>query len=55
MGGRQDYIAGCTGGTVLSIIPQLTGARVVETVVLAAVGAVVSFAVSKGLRWVFRK
>ena len=41
--------AGTAGGTVLVLL-TLSGSAVVETVVLAALGAVVSYSVSLGLR-----
>jgi hypothetical protein len=48
----QRLGAGTTGGTLLSIIGQLGLLDVVKTAVLAAIGAVVSFAVSWALqRW----
>ena len=38
--------AGTFGGFALSVIPNLTSADVVKTIVLAFIGAVVSFGVS---------
>lgn len=37
---------GTAGGTFLSIIPNLTSNDVVKTVILATVGAIVSFTIS---------
>ena len=41
--------AGTAGGTVLVLL-TLSGGAVVETAVLAAIGAIVSYSVSLGLR-----
>ena len=38
--------AGTFGGFALSVIPNLTSADVVKTIVLACIGAVVSFGVT---------
>ncbi|WP_396196125.1 hypothetical protein [Flavobacterium sp.] len=38
--------AGTFGGLVLSVIPNLTSADVLKTIVLAFIGAVVSFSVT---------
>ncbi|HEY1021495.1 MAG TPA: hypothetical protein VGE06_04250 [Flavisolibacter sp.] len=48
--------AGTIGGTLLVVLVQITTGELVKTAVMAAVGAVVSFAVSWVLqRWVKRK
>lgn len=45
-----------SGGTLLSVLAQLGVHDIVKTAVLAAVGALVSFAVTWGLqRWCQRK
>ena len=41
--------AGTVGGTLLVVLLQLSAAQLLETVVLAAVGAVVSYGVSMAL------
>jgi hypothetical protein len=46
---------GTAGGTVLSIVPNIHSADVLKTVVLAAVGAVVSFSISWLLKWILKK
>ncbi len=46
--------AGTIGGTLLSIIPNLTGADILRTVLLAAIGAVVSFGISMLMKWIVR-
>jgi hypothetical protein len=42
--------AGSAGGTLLVVLLNLSGEKVLETVVLAGVGAIVSFGVSHGLQ-----
>jgi len=46
---------GTTGGTLLSTVAQLGLHDIVKTVLLAAIGAVVSFAVTMLLQWWRRK
>lgn len=46
---------GTLSGTTLSIFATFDLQDIIKTVVLAAVGAVVSFLVTKGLKWVWRK
>lgn len=43
-------IIGTAGGTFLSIVPNLHSDDVIKTVVLASIGAVVSFAISVFLK-----
>ena len=47
--------AGTVGGTLLVVLLQLSTAQLLETVVLAAVGAVVSYGVSMALKWLLRR
>ena len=47
--------AGTVGGTLLSVFATIQSGDIAKTIVLAAVGAVVSFVVSVGLRWVARR
>ena len=47
--------AGTAGGTLLSIFATIQSGDVTKTIVLATVGAVVSFVVSLGLKWVAKK
>ncbi|WP_194269491.1 hypothetical protein [Oceanihabitans sp. IOP_32] len=42
---------GTTSGTLLSIIPNIFSEDILKTVILAVVGASVSFAVSLFLKW----
>ena len=51
----SDTRTGTIGGTLLVLIYSLKPAQILETAVLAAIGAVVSFAVSVGLKAAFRK
>jgi len=43
---------GTASGTVLSILPNILSEDVAKTIILAVVGATVSFAVSLFLKWV---
>lgn len=45
---------GTLGGTFLSIVPNVTSADLLQTAVLAFVGAVVSFFVSVLLKWLLK-
>lgn len=54
MEANSNFISGTLGGTVLSVLPHLTSADVYRTVVLAIVGAFVSFIVSVILKMLFR-
>jgi|266.fasta.fasta_contig_31_2683348_length_397_multi_3_in_0_out_0_1 hypothetical protein len=42
---------GTVSGTLLSIVPNLLSEDIVRTIILAALGAVVSFGVSFFLKW----
>jgi hypothetical protein len=46
---------GTAGGTFLSIIPNILSVDIFRTVVLASVGAVVSFALSFVLKCILKK
>ncbi|MBK8601506.1 MAG: hypothetical protein IPN80_13975 [Flavobacterium sp.] len=46
---------GTAGGTFLSIVPNIHSVDVLRTVVLAALGAVVSFTISWLLKWILKK
>ncbi len=46
---------GTVGGTVLTVAVNIQAQDVLQTAILAAVGAVVSYLVSVGLRYVFPK
>ena len=47
--------AGTAGGTLLVFIVEISSSELLKTTVLAAVGAVVSFTVSLGLRYLVKK
>jgi hypothetical protein len=46
---------GTAGGTFLSVVPNLHSEDVLKTVLLAAVGAIVSFGISMILKFVIKK
>lgn len=46
---------GTAGGTFLSVVPNLTSNDIVKTVILATVGAVVSFTISLLLKSINKK
>jgi len=48
-------LIGTLSGTILSIIATFDLSDIVKTVILAAVGATVSFLVSRGLKWLWGK
>jgi len=48
-------LIGTLSGTILSIVATFDLQDIVKTIILAAVGATVSFLVSRGLKWVWRK
>ncbi|GGC90778.1 hypothetical protein GCM10011508_17420 [Flavobacterium lutivivi] len=48
-------LVGTAGGTFLSIVPNILSEDVVRTVILAAVGAVVSFTISLLLKYIIKK
>ena len=47
--------AGTAGGTLLSVFASVQSGDVTKTIILAALGAVVSFGVSLGLKWLMKK
>jgi hypothetical protein len=51
---HSGTIAGTAGGTLLSLFASVHSEDIVKTVVLALTGAVVSYAVSLGLKWLGR-
>ena len=48
-------VAGTVGGTLPTIFANIHSDDVIKTVVLACIGAVVSFVISVGLKWVAGK
>ena len=55
MTSNNHTMMGTAGGTFLSIIPNIQSADVLKTVVLAAVGAIVSFTISLVLKSIIKK
>jgi len=52
---RLETSLGTASGMLLSTLPLIGGAELLRTVVLAALGAVVSFGVSCLLQWLRRR
>ena len=48
-------LAGTISGTLLAFVGNIHSDDLVKTAVLAAIGAVVSFVVSIGLRWISKR
>lgn len=48
-------IAGTVTGTVFTVAANIDSQDYIKTVVLAIVGAAVSFAVSRALKWIWQK
>jgi len=46
---------GTAGGTFLSVLPNLHSEDVLKTVILASVGAIVSFSISLALKFLIKK
>ena len=55
MPSNNDTIVGTAGGTFLSIVPNMQSADVIKTVLLAAIGAIVSFTISLALKCIIKK
>lgn len=55
MTSSNTTLAGTAGGTFLSIVPNIHSDDVLKTVLLAALGAVVSFIISLLLKVIIRK
>jgi hypothetical protein len=47
--------AGTAGGIITIILVNINSGEILKTIVLAAVGAVVSFTVSICLKWIIRR
>lgn len=52
---NQPTLMGTVGGTLLSVMANLGSSDVVKTMVLASIGATVSFMVSLFLKCLFKK
>jgi mannitol-specific phosphotransferase system IIBC component len=55
MTANNPTLMGTAGGTLLSIVPNLSSNDIVKTVILATVGAVVSFMISLLLKSINKK
>jgi len=52
---ESGTILGTVSGTVLTVLVNIGSSDVIKTVILAALGAVVSFSVSMLLKWLFKQ
>jgi len=50
---ENDTVTGTVGGTLLAVFAQLEGTDVLRTVILASIGAVASFIVSRLTKWLW--
>ena len=55
MTASNPTLMGTAGGTFLSVVPNLHSEDVLKTVLLAAVGAIVSFGISMVLKFAIKK
>lgn len=55
MSTNSHTLMGTAGGTFLSVIPNIHSADVFKTVLLAAIGAIVSFTISLLLKMIIKK
>ena len=55
MSTNNHTLIGTAGGTFLSVVPNIQSADVLKTIVLATVGAVVSFTISLVLKYIIKK
>lgn len=54
-GRSESAVAGMIGGTLSSILATLHLVNAIETIVLSAIGAIVSFLVSLAMEWIRKK
>jgi hypothetical protein len=47
--------AGTVGGTLLTIVANIHSEDIVKTALLACIGAIVSFSISLGMKWIAKK
>jgi hypothetical protein len=52
---ESGTILGTVTGTVLTVLVNIGSSDIIKTVILAALGAVVSFSVSLLLKWLVKK
>lgn len=55
MQSSNPALIGTAGGTFLSVLPNLHSEDVLKTVLLAAIGAIVSFGLSMVLKFIVKK
>jgi hypothetical protein len=55
MNNSNHTLMGTAGGAFLSVMPNLHSEDILKTVVLASIGAVVSFIVSMALKYLIKK
>jgi hypothetical protein len=55
MATSNPTLIGTAGGTFLSVVPNLNSEDVLKTVLLAAIGAIVSFGISMVLKFFIKK
>ncbi|PKR80729.1 hypothetical protein CW751_08130 [Brumimicrobium salinarum] len=46
---------GTISGTILSVLAMFDTKDLIKTVIMATIGAVVSFLVSRGLKWIWKR
>ncbi|MDX2191253.1 MAG: hypothetical protein SFY32_15480 [Bacteroidota bacterium] len=52
---NDSTIAGTVGGTLLTVIVNMHSTDILKTVILGIVGALTSFTVSVGLKWIQKR
>jgi hypothetical protein len=55
MQSSNPTLIGTAGGTFLSVLPNLHSEDVLRTILLATIGAIVSFAISMALKFFIKK
>jgi len=48
-------VIGTVSGTILSAVAMFDAGDIIKTIIMATIGAVVSFLVSRGLKWIWGK
>lgn len=52
---NSSFIFGGTGGTLLSVLPAINPSEIIKTIILAIIGALVSFLMSYFIKSYFYK
>jgi hypothetical protein len=55
MQSSNPTLIGTAGGTFLSVVPNLHSEDILKTVLLASIGAIVSFTISMALKFFIKK